>query len=622
VTAGSSDPARVSVVDGVTLESRFRDVLDALFAFVGFFSLDGILLDCNQAPLAAGGLQRADVLGKRFVDLAWFAHSADERARVSEAIARAARGEPSRFETSVLSARGGVLAIDAAFAPLRAVDGNIRYVIGTGVDVSVRRQAENELRRSRERLEEAQRLAHLGSWEWDIANNEVAWSDELYEIYGVDRRSHVPTYEAFLASVHPDDREHTANVLRLAMQNLSPFVYDHRILRPDGSVRMLHTRGQVVGGSAGRALRLVGTCWDITRRWDAMRAAEAARAEAENARGELERILERVSDGFVALDRAWHYRYVNGSGGRLLGREAASLIGKHIWTEFPEGLGQKFQLAYQQAIDEQRPIHVREHYPPWDRWFENRIYPSPDGLSIFFTDVTEQQKIQEELRASAAELRALATRLSEIREEERRVIARELHDQVGQALTALKLDLAGVRGELGGGLSAETERRLRAMDGLVDQTLETTRRISATLRPAILDDLGLPAAIRWQAAEFTQRTGVPCETRLPEDGLAIGPATSLALCRILQEALTHVARHAQASRVRIELRREDDSAVLVVADQGRGYASDEISAKRSLGLVGMRERALALGGETTVSGEPGRGTTVKARIPAGAQEPA
>src|SRR6185437_16101034 len=154
------------------------------------------------------------------------------------------------------------------------------------------------------------------------------------------------------------------------------------------------------------------------------------------ARGELERILERVSDGFVALDRAWRYRYGNGSGGRLLGREAASLIGKHIWTEFPEGRGQRFQLAYQQAIDEQRPIHLREHYPPWDRWFENRIYPSPDGLSIFFTDVTEQQKIQDELRASAAELRALATRLSEIREEERRVIARELHDQVGQALTA------------------------------------------------------------------------------------------------------------------------------------------------------------------------------------------
>src|SRR5437868_5679435 len=131
------EPAKVSVVDGVTLETRFRDVLDALFAFVGFFSHDGIVLETNQAPLTASGLARADVVGRRFVDLPWFSHSAEERGRVSAAIARAARGEPSRFETSVLSVQdGGVVAIDAAFAPLRGPDGNIKYIVGTGIDVS------------------------------------------------------------------------------------------------------------------------------------------------------------------------------------------------------------------------------------------------------------------------------------------------------------------------------------------------------------------------------------------------------------------------------------------------------------------------------------------------------
>ena len=344
VTEKANEPARVSVVDSVTLETRFRDVLDALFAFVGFFSQEGIVLETNRAPLAASGLQRAEVVGRRFVDLPWFAHSAEERARVGEAIGRAARGEASRFETSVRSTRGGVVAIDAAFAPVRGPEGSIKYIVGTGVDVSERRQAENEVRRAASGWPRRSGVAHLGSWEWEVAKNEVAWSDELYVIYGVEPRAHVPSYEAFLASVHPDDREHTSNVLRLAMQNLSPFVYDHRILRPDGSVRMLHTRGEVVGTSDGRVRRLVGSCWDITDRWDAIRAAEAARADAET---------------------------------------------------------------------------------------------------------------------SAAALRALARRLSEIREEERQTIARELHDQVGQALTALKLDLAGVRGQMAAGAVGEGVRGSR-----------------------------------------------------------------------------------------------------------------------------------------------------------------
>jgi PAS domain S-box-containing protein len=496
----TKDPVKVSVVDGVTLETRFRDVLDALFAFVGFFSHEGLVLESNQAPLTASGLARADVIGRRFVDLPWFSHSAEERVRVSEAIERAARGESSRFETSVVSPQGGVVAIDAAFAPLRGPDGHIKYIVGTGIDVSERRRAENEMKRSRERLAQAQRLAHLGSWEWDVARNQVTWTDELYVIYGVDPGSHVPSYESFLASVHPDDREHTGNVLRMAMQNLSPFVYDHRILRPDGAIRMLHTRGEVIATSDGRVRKLVGSCWDITDRWDAIRAAEAARADAET---------------------------------------------------------------------------------------------------------------------SAAELRALARRLSEIREEERLAIARELHDQVGQALTALKLDLAGVRGQMAAGEGAS---RLETMDALLDSTLETTRRISAMLRPSILDDLGLCAAIRWQTADFTARTGVPCETRVPDEETTLAPSAALALFRILQEALTNVARHAQARHVVVELRRERESAALVISDDGRGLPAVEVAGRRSLGLMGMRERAAALGGEIEISGAPGRGTTVRARIPAGVAE--
>jgi PAS domain S-box-containing protein len=604
----------------VAAETRFRDVLDGIFAFVGLFSTDGIVLDTNQAPLTAGGLLRGEVVGHRFVDLPWFSHSEIERARVSDAIARAARGESSRFETTVLSSKNGIVYIDAAFVPLPGPDGEITRVVGTGVDVTVRRKAEKDLRRSQELIADAQRLARLGSWEWNVRKDQVTWSEELFRIYALDPARHVPSYGSFLATVHPEDREHTSTVLRLAMENVSAFVYDHRIVRPDGSVRMLHTRGEVVPGGDGRVARLVGSCWDITDRWEALRRAEKAQADAEAGRREMENILERVADGFVAVDRECRYRYVNDSARRVMGRDPASLIGKRMWDEFPEVRGHEFQHACERALEEQRPAYISTYFQPWDRWFEGRIHPSPEGLSIFFTDVTEQQKAQQDLRASAEQLRALAARLSEIREEERKSIARELHDQVGQALTALKLDLEWTRGQFGAAPAPETRTRLSAMEALLDETLDTTRRISATLRPAILDDLGLPAALRWQAAEFTQRTGVACETRLPDADPPLAPATALALFRILQEALTNVARHAGAKNVRIGLTLEGSSAVLTVADDGRGIAPELLSQRTSLGLMGMRERALAFGGTLELSAEVGRGTTVEVRVPVGPPE--
>ena len=606
----------------VAAETRFRDVLDGIFAFVGLFSTDGIVLDTNQAPLTAGGLLRGDVVGRRFVDLPWFSHSEIERARITDAIVRAARGEASRFETNVLSANNGIVYIDAAFAPLPGPDGAITRVVGTGVDVTARRKVEHDLRRSQELIADAQRLARLGSWEWNVRKDEVSWSEELFRIYALDPARHIPSYESFMATVHPDDREHTSTVLRLAMENVSAFVYDHRIVRPDGSVRMLHTRGEVVPGRDGQVARLLGSCWDITDRWEALRRAEKARTDAEAARREMENILGRVADGFVAIDQDWRYRYVNESAGRIMGRDPASLIGKRMWDEFPEARDHELQRACERAVAEQRTVHLWTYYPPWDRWFEGRLHPSPEGLSIFFTDVTEQQKAQEELRASAEQLRALAARLSEIREEERKSIARELHDQVGQALTALKLDLEWTRGQVDGGAPTETRARFSAMDALLDQTLDTTRRISATLRPAILDDLGLPAALRWQAAEFTQRTGVACEARLPDADPPLAPATALALFRILQEALTNVARHAGAKNVRMGLTLEGSSAVLTVADDGRGIAPEVLARQTSLGLMGMRERALAFGGALELSAEPGRGTTVVVRVPVGSPETA
>jgi PAS domain S-box-containing protein len=219
-----------------------------------------------------------------------------------------------------------------------------------------------------------------------------------------------------------------------------------------------------------------------------------------------------------------------------------------------------------------------------------------------------------ERKRTEAQLRNLAARLEAIREEERTRIAREIHDEVGQALTALKMDLAWL-GKKVPPRGTPVRQKLRSMEGVIDGTMDALHRILAELRPGVLDDLGLPAAIRWLAEEFKRRTEITCTVHMTggEPQLASGQAT--AVFRILQEALTNVARHAHARHVEIRLHILPTAFELVVTDDGRGVTAAEVQATGTLGILGMRERALTWHGRVTVHGEPGHGTTVRVFMP-------
>jgi PAS domain S-box-containing protein len=229
-------------------------------------------------------------------------------------------------------------------------------------------------------------------------------------------------------------------------------------------------------------------------------------------------------------------------------------------------------------------------------------------------DVTERSRQEEALRRSRQELRDLAARLQTVREEERTRIARELHDELGQALTGLKMDLAWVRGRLPRP-QADLAERLHTLMGRVDSTVESVRQIATELRPGVLDLLGLAAAIEWQAQEFGRRTGIETDLALHSDQSPVDDARATTVFRILQEALTNVARHAGASRVRIGFTQSRDQLRLEVHDNGRGITEAELAGRRSLGLVGIRERAIACGGLLEITGREGHGTVVDVRIP-------
>lgn len=229
-------------------------------------------------------------------------------------------------------------------------------------------------------------------------------------------------------------------------------------------------------------------------------------------------------------------------------------------------------------------------------------------------ETAERKAIEEELRTAEDRLRAFAANIEAAREDERTRVSREVHDDLGQALTGLKMDLSWLEKRLTG-KSEETAGKMKAMLGTVDTSIQSVRRISSALRPQVLDDVGLIDALRWQASEFQVRTGIRCKLNFPAQEPALDRAQSTAAFRTLQEALANVARHAGATRVDISLSAQDGQLILKIADNGRGASKAELLNPKALGLLASRERATVLGGKVDIEGKRGKGTTVTLSVP-------
>jgi len=234
---------------------------------------------------------------------------------------------------------------------------------------------------------------------------------------------------------------------------------------------------------------------------------------------------------------------------------------------------------------------------------------------VINSDITERKRGEELLILQREQLRALAERLQWVREEDRKKVARDLHDQIGQILTAIKMDMTWMTRHLPASEGALLAR-IRESIQSIDDGVKAVRTICSGLRPGVLDDLGLAAAIEWQANEFVARYGVPCEISVPPVDLHLDGDRATATFRIFQECLTNVIRHAQAKSVRIILTQEEENILLVVEDDGVGFSeSGNSNPLGSLGLLGMKERAQFCGGNVQISSTPGSGTKVTVRVP-------
>jgi len=229
-------------------------------------------------------------------------------------------------------------------------------------------------------------------------------------------------------------------------------------------------------------------------------------------------------------------------------------------------------------------------------------------------EIAERKLAEHNLLKSEERLREFAAHIQSVREEERTNIAREIHDELGQALTGLKMDLSWLEKRLPRE-PKEPAEKVRSMFQLIDSTIQVVRKISSELRPQVLDDVGLLGTLKWQAREFQARAGIRCKVDLPKDDVLLDPERSTAVFRIFQEVMTNVVRHARATKVDIKLRVDSDQLILSIGDNGCGISQADLRSPRSLGLVGIRERAFLLGGKAEIAGTQGKGTCVTLSLP-------
>jgi len=491
-------------------------------------------------------------------------------------------------------------------------------VIGAGILVASR-----EVLRAEHRSEatEAQ-LASIVEWSEDaivglsLEGEILSWNRGAQRIFGFSERE---TVGQLITLIVPEERRAEESEVLGRIRHGGTLSHFETVRRAkDGRLIDISLTVSPVRDAAGRIVGASKVARDITAR----RRSEQALSEAQ---ARLAAIVDSAMDAVVTVDESQRVVLFNRAAEQVFGVRRDEALGAPLDRFLPA----RFRGAHHGHIQNFGRTGVTSRRMGdvttlWALHADGTEFPIEASISQaveegrrFFTvilrDVTLRKQAEEALRRSEQELRELSARVLEAREEEKTHIARELHDELGQLLTALKMDLSWLRGRL----PADLREKAVEMGAMLDQTVAATRRISADLRPLMLDDLGLVDATGWLVQDFAKRSGVQCEVRLPDQEL-LGEASknvATAVYRAVQESLTNIARHAGAKRAWVLLAVEDGAIHVEVEDDGRGIAPQDLAKSRSLGLKGMRERFAYLGGALEIGAAPRGGTRLRLRVP-------
>ena len=606
-------------------------------------------------------------------------------------------------------------------------------MLGTGIDISERKEAEEKIKVANERFELIARATNDIIWDWNLLTDELWWNDNFYKLFGFENTDGLPQISMWSNNIHPDDLKRVLNNVGDAIKSGKKYWNDeYRYVKSDGNIIVVYDRGFILHDKAGKPYRMIGSMLDITER----KRIENEIIESEE---KYRTLVEQASDAIFIADKTGRFINVNSVACKMVQVEEKEMLQKSIYDftitedlqrnpfhfeELKQGktvmteriirdkegkvkdveitaklLSDGRLLCFVRDISERKKVQMEilkeknlsdsiinslpgifylisqeGQFLRWNNNFEkvslynsdeiksmhpfdffdhdekeiiaqtirrvfkhgeekiqaNFLLKSAKKIPYYFTgkaieyegntclvgvgiDFSERVRVQEEIKQTSDKLRQLTAHLINIREEERKRIGSEIHDELGQQLTAIKMDVAWIDKQITAD-AATLKLKLKNIIKLLDSSNQSIRRILSELRPYILDNYGLPEALKWLGQQFTENTGITVSLSTDDATLKFSDPLATCVFRVYQEALTNITRYAHASAVATSLHKMDERLIFSVEDNGKGFDVAAALKEKTFGLLGMRERVISIGGKFEIASTPVSGTKIVASL--------
>jgi PAS domain S-box-containing protein len=617
-------------------EGRFRKIFENAATGIAITDWQGHFQQCNPAFCALLGYSEEEL---RQFDFRSLIHPEDQDKNSAQDILLESGDLPFfEIENRYVRKDGQPVWVRKFVSVLPSAKGGPMLRLALATDITARKQAEAALRESEERLRLAQESANVGIWDMYPKTGEDIWTPELYRIYGLTPGT-IKTHQEWRQLVSPEDLARVEAERDEAMAKRQPFELEFRVFHSSGKVIWVNAKGGAIYDEAGEIVRVLGVNVDITARKQAEEALRQAHDELEQrvkertsqlvaAYGQLDAYFTTSITPMVLLDKNFNFIRVNEAYARACQRPIDEFQGRNHFEFYPNP---EVQAIFTQVVQSKEPYRVEARpfefldHPEWGvTYWDWTLMPvldkagEVDFLVFSLNDVTERHRAEEALRESEQRLRHLASQILTAQEKERKRIAMELHEGLGQSMTVLKLYLRTIQRHLSGDEAEITEDFDNARN-LLNEMVEEVRHISRGLSPTLLENLGLTAAIKRLMDEMSKLKEVAVSMDIDDIQKLFSPQTEINLFRVSQEALNNIAKHAQASEISVSIKRQDGRVNFFIKDNGAGFDLEQIAHEdrvdKGMGIASMEERLRMIGSRLNIVSQTGRGTEVSFSIP-------